>query len=269
MLNGTTGSAAVCCQYAPDGQGAGIKAAFPSLTGGLAGGSLSAGFPQQGGILEAIGAAIDKAIHGGDSGTLLQFPSVGQSQIPRGANEINFPMVNPFKPVVATRSPVTGLNAFPKHLRVVPQADDGSEPDDEQSSLSGLGSLDGLGYTWADFGAALKPPSLDFASGPSKLQTIVGAIQTTLPATIQALRAQPSNIYPYSPYTSNAGGAYPGYTEYPQQQGGAATDVGQRVGGAVGGVGDTLGSIVRDHPYLVLAGVAGAVLLFMSPPRRR
>jgi hypothetical protein len=173
-------------------------------------------------------------------------------------------MVDPFKPVVQTRSPVTALTAFPNRFTYKVPAVPGAEPDDEQSSLdggfSGLGFIAPEGDGW--------PTGIALPSGPSKLQTILGTIQATLPATIGALRASPTNIYPggyQNPYAPGAGQVYGtgGVT------GGAVANVGQQVGGAVGNIGDTFGNIVAQHPYLILAAGAAAVLLFMSPPRRR
>jgi len=207
-----------------------------------------------GGLLQRVGEALDQAIHGGDGGANAQAVRAGGSL--RGLNPVPFPMVNPFKPVVKTRSPVTGLTAFPSRFTYkVPAGND--EPDDEQNTFEGFS---GLGYSWADM---LRPGDL-LPSSPTKLQTVLGTIQATLPATIQAIRAQPSNIFPgtsYNPYTTN----YPGAV-YP---GAAGADIGASAGAAVGNVGDTIGGIVARHPYLVLGGVAAAVLLFMNPPRRR
>lgn len=231
-------------------------------------------------ILQKLSDALDQAIHGGDSGGIGASSSVASGTgYGSGANVIPFPMVSPYRPIGDADIPVSGLFAWPSQRgRIVSvnarptksfnargdEARQSGEPtgesDDEQSSdsFSGFGFLDpGIAG-----GGGISLPQ----SGPSTLQTILGTIQATLPATIQAIRAQPSNIYPgnvYNPYSTN----YPGAT-YPGAQAPGA-NIGAQAGAAVGNVGDTLGNIVAQHPYLVLAGVGAAILLFMQPPRRR
>jgi hypothetical protein len=252
MLNGTTGAAAVCCGM--PGGNAGI---YGRGGANLPGGAISIGGVQiprtAKGLLAKIGEAIDNAIHGGDGSAGAQAGSAGGSGLVNNLNPVPFPMVNPFRPLVQTRDPIPALTAFPNRFTYKVPAVPGAEPDDEQSSLDG-------GFSG--------PTGISLPSGPSKLQTILGTIQATLPATIGALRAQPANIFPgqtYNPYASNAGGAYPGQGV---TQGGVA-NIGAQAGAAVGNLGDTFGNIVAQHPYLILAGGAALVLLFMSPPRRR
>ncbi len=266
MLNGIAGAGAVCCADV------GTIDTKPITIGGV-----KVNVPRSGkGLLQQIGEALNNAIHGGDAGSAGR--GVGADRAARsysgGANVIPFPMVNPFKPVVNTGAPVTALTAFPDRFTYeVEGSVNGSEPDDEQSSLDGFSGLAGLGYSWADFGQALPSPletwgGSGITSGPTKLQTILGTIQATLPATIQAIRAQPSNIFPgtsYNPYTTN----YPGATYPGGDPRSAGADIGASAGAAVGNVGDTIGGIVARHPYLVLGGVAAVLLLFMNPPRRR
>jgi hypothetical protein len=210
----------------------------------------------KGGLLERVGAALDQAIHGGDSLNLNSGGGAGGTR--SGSNVVPFPMVNAYKPFVNAGAPISGLTAFPRTVRVAPAVNDGTEPEDEQSSFNGLS---GLGFGLGDDGEGIQLPH------PTKLQTVLGALQTIVPATIQSIRANPANLYPgngsvYNPYAT-------GGSNYPGQQGGAVSDVGQRVGGAVGGFGDTIGAIVRDHPYLVLAGGGALALWFLNPPRRR
>lgn len=257
-MNGFTALSA-CCQHSPGNGGA-----VPGLGNGPGGSGLGSanapgggGVPQSAGdLLQRIGAALDQAIHGGASrGSFARRANV----IPfrNGFNPVPFPMVNPFKPVVKTRSPVTALNRFPDRFTYSVPAGDG-EPDDEQNSFNGFGAL-----TFDSPASQAGFAELFGSSSPSKLQTIVGGIATTLPATIQAFRASPQNIYPasgYGLYGSNVGGPYPNQ---------AGADIGASAGAAVGNVGDTIGGIVARHPYLVLAGVGAAILLFMNPPRRR
>jgi len=262
MLNGTTGAAAVCCEYAPGQVDGGVRGTLP-------GGSIGGQGTTPGGLLERVGAALDRAIHGGDASSasgpsLSQYAPGAVSRWRQGGNIVQFPMVNPFKPIVKTGSPVTALTAWPKRFTYEVPPDPAGTPDDEQGGLSGLGDA-ALGAAWDEFDPGY--PSYSLPSSPSKLQTVLGTIQATLPATIQALRAQPANIYPgqvYNPYASNAGGYYPG-----QQRNGAGADIGASAGAAVGNVGDTVSGIVARHPFLVMGGGLALLLLFMNPPRRR
>lgn len=261
MLNGTTGAGAVCCQYSSENGGAGYG--VPMGTKPLNMGGVQVNVPRSAkGLLGQIGEALDRAIHGGDSLQAQRLIDNAARTFSGGANVIPFPMVNPFKPVIATGAPVTGLTRWPKRFTYEVEST-GSEPDDEQSGLSGLG------YSWADFGAGLQWPEAS-SSSPSRLQTILGTIQATLPATIQAIRAQPSNIFPgtsYNPYTTNYPGAtYPGSTP---GTGNAAEDIGAGVGRAADTLGGTVSRFVTEHPYLVIGGGAALFLLFMNPPRRR
>jgi len=254
----------VCSQYAPNGLGgtAGGNSGGGPVTGG------ANAVRTSGGLLQRIGEALDNAIHGGDSAGARRLINSAARTYSGGANVIPFPLVNPFKPVLQTRAPVTGLTRFPKRFTyTVPST--GAEPDDEQSSFDGLSGLDGLGnlgYTWSDWQF---PEIRTTSNDPSKLQTILGTIQATLPATIEALRANPSNIFPgtsYNPYTTNAGGAYPSAVP---TTGRAAEDVGAGVGRAADTLGGTISRFVTEHPYLVIGGGAALVLWFMNPPRRR
>ena len=244
-----------CCDYNPAVAGSGI----PGLPGsGSTSGSISTrggggGAPR--GLLERVGAALDQAIHGGDSSVQGAGAGSGGS----GSNIIPFPMVNAYKPAIQSRAPISGLTAFPVGVRVVPDesAQTTGIPDDEQG-FSGLG---GLGLGPFDAGAFDEYPTV---SSGGKLQTVIGGIAAILPATIQAIRANPSNIYPtqvYNPYNT-AGSVYPG-------QQGAGADIGARTGAAVGNIGDTFSNIVTQHPLLVLGAGAALLLLFMNPPRRR
>ncbi len=259
MLNGITGASAVCCAMPQNGYGVGAE---------LPDGIINVGgvrVPRTArGLLQQIGEALDNAIHGGDGGAISrQERSGGNRGFQSRSNPIPFPMVNPFKPVVETRSPVTALTAFPNRFTYKVKSEDGREPDDEQSSLDGLGfnPFDPGQGGWSGENSGISLPG----SG-SKLQTVLGTIQATLPATIAAFRASPQNIYPGSSYNPYA----PSAQQYGQgATGGAVADVGAQAGAAVGNVGDTIGNIVAQHPYLVLAGGAALVLLFMSPPRRR
>lgn len=245
----TVNSAALCCHYGTDNQAAG----YGINRGGNGRRRRITSAPK--GIAQTVAAAVDNAVHGGDSGYASGVTGAGgggmiRPSAPSGAQVIAFPMVNPYKPAVQTGVPIPGLTAPPRYTRIVRTLPD-AIPDD-QIGMSGLGL--------APFDEGV------YASNPTKLQTILGTIQATLPATIQALRAQPANIYPgsmYNPYATNAGGMYPGSTGTP------GADIGASAGAAVGNVGDTIGGIVARHPYLVLAGGAALLLLFMNPPRRR
>ena len=257
MLNGPIGAGAVCCampQVNKGGYGASVD---------LPGGSISVGGVQvprtAKGLLQQIGQALDNAIHGGDSAAIGVQSGGGSNALPR-SNAVEFPMVNPFRPVVKTDSPVTALTAWPRRFTYKVPAVPGAEPDDEQSSFDGLGFIAPDSGDW--------PTGIALPSGPSKLQAILGTIQATLPAAIGALRAAPSNIYPgqggyQNPYAPGAGQIYGTGNVGP------VANVGAQAGAAVGNLGDTFGNIVAQHPYLILAGGAALVLLFMSPPRRR
>ncbi len=262
MLNGITGASAVCCSYGPGNGNAGYGVnTKPVNIGGV-----QVNVPRSpGGLLAQIGEAFNQAVHGGDSGAQQLINSAARTYS-GGVNVVPFPMVNPFKPVLATGAPVTALNRFPNRFTRQVENTSGGEPDDEQSSLDGLGAIEDI----------IGPPPLPpiyvprTSSGPSTLQTILGTIQGTLPAAIQSLRAQPSNIFPgtsYNPYTTNYPGAtYPG--SVPTTTGPAA-GVGAGVGSAVDTLGGTITRFVAEHPYIVIAGGAALFLLFMNPPRRR
>lgn len=280
MLNGTT-NAAACCAYTPeDGSNAGYGVNSNTKPGSVAN---VQGDAQRapGGLLSRIGQALDQAIHGGDASATQRFINSAARTYSGGANVIPFPMVSPFKPVIATRAPVTALTRFPKRFTYKVEST-GSEPDDEQSSFDGLSGVNGLSLGDGNIGlgaavdeVGLPPPVPVYRPLPayqnnSTLQTILGAIQATLPATIQAFRAQPSNIFPgtaYNPYATNYPGAnYPGVAP---GTGRAAENVGAGVGRAADTLGDTVSRFVAEHPYLVIGGGAALALLFMNPPRRR
>lgn len=265
MLNGITGASAVCCSYSPDSgnSGYGVNAATkPVNIGGV-----RVNMPRSGGgLLQQIGEALNQAVHGGDSLQAQRLIDSAARTYSGGANVVPFPMVNPYKPVMQARIPVSGLTRFPQRFTYeVENAD--SEPDDEQSSLDGVDSgLSGLGLYDAELGPPPPIPIYRPASNSSgTLQNILSAIQGTLPATIQAFRAQPSNIYPntYNPYQTS-GSAYPG-----EGTGRAAENVGAGVGRAADTLGGTVSRFVAEHPYMVIAGGAALALLFMNPPRRR
>lgn len=260
----SNGNAAIiaCCQYGKNG-GYGSGSGCSGKGGGLSALSNTSNKP---GLLAAIGRAFNNAVHGGDSGFVGQGGGgnlTGAGSGGSGAKVVPFPMVNPFKPVVQTRVPVPGLTAHPRHIYSV--APDGSGiPDDEQfAGLAGFGG--DLGFV-PPLGTGGGWEVINSGSGsPSTLQTIVGGIQATLPATIQAFRAAPTNIFPgntYNPYATNAGGMYPG------SQPGAGADIGATAGAAAGNVADSFGAIVQRHPYLILGAGAALLLLFMNPPRR-
>lgn len=260
-MSNNTSAAAACCQYKNEsgnaGYGTGKSISLSALVSGAPG--------ARGELLETIKRAVDNAIHGGNSG-YANGAGVGASSsdnagyLGGSGNVIPFPMVNPFKSITKTNVPIPGLNRNPRHVYYLPP-DPSGVPDDEQ--FAGLGSL---GATWSEFDPGYPGYSLE----PGKLQSILGTIQATLPATIQAIRAQPANIFPgtsYNPYApGNAGGVYPGMQ---QPYRGAGADIGASAGAAAGNVADSIGGIVQRHPLLVLGAGAAVLLLFMNPPRRR
>lgn len=293
------GNAAICCRAGVNG---GIGAGGGNNGVGLPG--LSTVTPAKSeGFVSKIEQALQAAVHGSGS---VSGGSIGDTLggAASGAEAVPFPMVNPYGPL-RRAGRVSGINAFPApRINVQPARNArifgvreislpgvrrsvfnmrGDEPigaPAQSASVSGFEDLaaqvpegvgldagfSGLGSlgAWGGGGGILESVS-SYSSGPTKLQTVLGTIQATLPATIAALRANPNNLYssqsfnPYAPgqYTATAGG------------GGAGADIGGQAGAAVGNIGDTVSNIVAQHPYLVLAGGAALVLLFMSPPRRR
>lgn len=241
-----------CCAVATNGSG-GIN------VGGSIGGGSGAGNAGGGGILDRIARALDTGIHGGDSGSVVANSAQGSAA--RGGNVIDFPMVNPYRPLLQTRVPVAGLNAFPRvndvaniGYRVDTFNARGERDDPLPADTESLGFLDP---------SESLPSGIGLPRQPSNLQLILGTIASTLPATISALKKQPY----YAPGTGTQYST-PGYTtEGGYNQPGA--NIGAQAGAAVGNVGDTISNIVAQHPLLVLAGGAALVLLFMSPPRRR
>jgi hypothetical protein len=244
-----------CCVDSP--AGVRINGSLPG--GGVSGGGVIGGGAPGVGVVNKLAAALDAAVHGDGSGG-----ASGSASGNGGGRIIQFPLVNPYRPLKAVRSPISGLNAFPKVSDIVNFGyrvdraavfnNRGVDTNDQLPEGS-----ESLGFTFQEYPDGVSLPS----SGPSNLQLILDTIARTLPATISAAKKQPyydPAARGYSQTGYETGGAYPG------QAGG---QIGSQVGGAVGNVGDTLGNIVAQHPYLVLAGGAALVLLFMSPPRRR
>jgi hypothetical protein len=269
------GDAAVCCGKAAAGaaggytsDGTGASTSLPGLSGSLG----STVRPKGAGydFLRKVEDALQAAIHGSDNVDGLD--ALGSGAASGAGNVIDFPMRDPYRPL-ATRpysAPLPGYTAFPspgnnlqasrnRFIKVnVFNARGGAEadpPDEANPGNQSLGYVDPFSEI---------PGGIGLPSGPSKLQEIISGIQNTLPATVAAFRASPQNLT-YTPvYQGAQGGAYPVSNAYP-----AGAAIGSQAGAAVGNVGDTIGKIVAQHPYLVLGGVAAAVLLFMSPPRRR
>lgn len=189
--------------------------------------------------------------------------------------ELPVAMVNPYGPIRDTGSPVAGINAPYGHLR-----------DQRQYGFAGFEVVDFSGakafQPLAGWQEAIEEAARNAADAtrprvvgsrietspspsPSRLEMILRTIQTTLPATISAVRKQPY----YDPAASLSS-----QTVYGQQlpysaTAGAGSDIGAQAGGALGNIGDTFGRIVAEHPYLTLAAGAALVLLFIQPPRRR
>lgn len=273
MLNGNVGSMAVCCSYGHNGAGCRSGSGGSGSGGGSRGGSGSGAPGSGGGLFDRIGDAIRDAVTpGGGAGDSGGGGGAGGSHLlyGGGGNVVPFPMADPYKPVRKARVPVTGYTRWPGKYNVLGDRFYGIEPapiavegpdGDKVATFSGLG---GLGFgpdiftTPSTFPTGIQLPS----SNPGTLQTILGTIQATLPATIMAIRATPSNIYPQAGYN-------PAYQQAPVYYNGAGADIGARAGAAAGNIGDAIGGIVANHPYLVLAGGAALLLLFMNPPRRR
>lgn len=289
-------AAAVCCGLAP-----GAKEA------GYGGGNVGVGLPgiattikpaTRQGIAAKVAQALQAALHGANSvsGLGSQGRSGGSgSTIGTGAQVIPFPMVDPYSPIRrAGRPPVAGYTAFPapqsniqparnkRIARVVfrevsepgrrvshfnTRGTEDAGPPAIERDLSGFGDL----TEQIPSGISLEDPGFNGLGslGETKLQTILGTIATTLPATVSAFKGQP-----YYPAQNLYGSqAQQGYTEYPRgvapSTGGAGEGVGAGVGRAADTLGDTVSRFVTEHPYLVIGGGAALVLLFMNPPRRR
>lgn len=285
--------AALCCSLGPGSKEAGY------------GGNVGVGLPgiattirpaAKQGVAAKVEQALQAALHGaqsvsGDGGR----GSGGGSMIGMGAQVIPFPMVDPLSPIRrAGRPPVPGYTAFPAPQSSIQPARNKrvarivyrevSEPGRRVSNFNTRGNenagapapdreFSGFGDLTEQIpsGISLADPGFNGLGslGDTKLQTILGTIATTLPATISAFKGKP--YYPAQNLYGQSGQA--GYTEYPQGavpvSGRAAEDVGAGVGRAADTLGDTVSRFVTEHPYLVIGGGAALVLLFMNPPKRR
>ncbi len=282
-------AAAVCCGGCASGAGCVSGRANGGGVNGNLGLSLGASpttirSAPGDGLIKRIEDALTAAIHGGDSVSGAGGGSANDSGIAQGGSVIDFPMINPYSPIKATGSPVTGINAYPwPQSNLQPARNkrvskiifkEVSQPgirisnfntrgnEDAPSGMPGEVGSESLGFAFEEYPNGVSLPS----SGPSNLQSILSTIATTLPATISALKKQPyynpaqgqQAIYGQQPY-----GVQPGVT-----QGGIA-NIGAQTGAAVGNLGDAFSNIVATHPYLILAGGAALLLLFMKPPSRR
>lgn len=252
-----------CCALALPGIGGG-SFNVPGVDG--SGGGAGSG----GDIVDRIAQAVDAAIHGGEISSARN--SNGSATGSRGGgNVIEFPMVDPYLPIRKTRVPVAGLNAFPRVADIANFSYRTRVFNARGDEDTGDEGMSGLGFTWGDFGNVLPNPQTTMeyptgislpSTGPSNLQLILDAISRTLPATISAAKKQPY----YDPAQSSLYNAQIAQAGYYGQPG---SNIGSQLGGAVGNIGDTFGNIVAQHPFLVLAGGAALILLFMSPPKRR
>lgn len=222
-----------------------------------------------GGILQKLADAVQDAVHPGSVTDAASYP--GGGMMPQsGAQVIPFPVISPYRPLTATRVPVTGLIAFPHsgyYFNGEPIMDFNGQNENDNTrpgkeNLADSWGFSGLGFT--------EGPQTGYSlpSSPSKLQTILGAITTALPTTISALKSQPY----YNPNTAQTmiyGGPQGSTQPLGPGLGGAGADIGSQAGAAVGGIGDSIANIVNQHPLLILAGGAALLLLFMKPPSRR
>lgn len=288
--------AALCCSIGPGSKEAGYGGGNGTLGVGLPGIATTMKPAEKQGVAAKVEQALQAALHGaqsvsGDGGRGYG----GASMIGMGAQVIPFPMVDPYSPIRrAGRPPVPGYTAFPApEVNIQPNRNrrvarivyrEVSEPGRRVSHFNTRGDepvgapavdrdISGFGDLTEQIpsGISLEDPSFNGLGslGETKLQTILGTIATTLPATVSAFKGKP--YYPAQNLYGQGGQA--GYTEYPQGavpvSGRAAEDVGAGVGRAADTLGDTVSRFVSEHPYLVIGGGAAIVLLFMNPPKRR
>lgn len=192
--------------------------------------------------------------------------------------EVPFQMVNPFRPIVRTRSPVTGLNAWPIRKIGDRYYSFGRQGVQEFRPFGSLGQDD---FGPGDIVGQTPGPALpgvpvsysypsEFPQGPSTLQSILATIQTTLPATISALKKQPY----YNPAGSlqSVYSAPSGFIRDASGQlipTGSAASAGAGLGAGVAQLANSLTAFVTQNPLLVMGGGVALLLFFREPPRRR
>jgi len=217
-------------------------------------------------LLKSVDQAVRNAVGPGDGGLGPDGPGSGGDTYNAGAgtslavrgSEITFPLRDPYKPITNTRSPVTGMNAYPRYKLRNPRyygfAGLGQDPYGQDVGKGYFPSSPTIGTVFS--------PQPSSPPAPSRFEEILRTIQVTLPATISAVKGRP--------YYNPAQSLQPQYTMYGQPiSGQPGANIGAQVGAATGNIADTLANIVQEHPLLVLGGGAALLLLFMSPPRRR
>lgn len=187
--------------------------------------------------------------------------------IPLNAKTVPFPMVDPFGPVRKARIPVPGLNRFPgRYNRLGPRyygveapvvVNGGDEGNEENYRGLGFAPLPGVTVP----SGSLEYPSSVSSSSGGLWQSILNAVQVTLPATISAIKGQP--YYNPGQTIQQQGIGLPSPVGYAGASSGA--DIGASAGAGLGGFVD---SLARNPGTVLLIGGA-ALLLFMRPPGRR
>lgn len=218
------------------------------------------GKPALGGsFLEQLEQVIQEAVHPDSAIVSSGASRAGTSSFPSsGSNVIPFPVVSPYRPITQTRSPVAGLNAFPKsgyYFNGEP-VNEFNVQGDEDSEVPGYESLSGLG----SFGM--------------KWEGVIGQITQTVPGVISAFKGNqyydPSqNMNPQLQQTLQQYSHAPAPEGYYYDQSGALQRLGASVGAGAGNIAQGLSDFVTENPLIVLAGGAALFLLFMKPPSRR
>ena len=188
--------------------------------------------------------------------------------------DVAFPMDDPFGPVNKARIPVPGLNRFPGRYNRMGRRYYGLKGGAglrNSSRFRGMGLLPPMINVDFGSGALSTPPfnPQEDDGGGGGFESIINSIRGLLPsvpAIISAARGKPY----YNPAQLQQQQTVYGQPVYTSAQTGqAGASIGAQTGAAVGNIGDTIGNIVAQHPYLTLAAVGGAILLFMRPPGRR
>jgi hypothetical protein len=212
-------------------------------------------------------------------------PDVARTTTPGGprtiqGREVPFPMHDPYGPVNKAGVPVPGYNEWPPRANVMGKTFYGlsgqaaalrqKRAQSEDRGLSGFSIFDG-GGAFSDTGFLPGTPGLGSGlpggGGSSIWQSILSTIQSTLPATISAIKKQP--YYPPGYGIQQPGGGVVYGADGSIVSTGSAAASGAQLGAGLANVGNSLSSFVAANPLLVLGGAVALFLLFKEPPRRR